>query len=66
MIDHPDTYTLSREDWLVLNRALSGAALNLTGNKKSLQEKAENLLRLRKAQLVLSESYQRARLLQDF
>lgn len=54
---HPETYTLNREEWLEVNRALAGASLQLNYVVAKGQEKKDRLNLVRRAQDILSTSY---------
>ena len=56
---HPETYTLSREEWLAVNSALATAALYASGCFR--QPRPESLAKARKAREILSASYARAK-----
>ena len=58
---HPETYILSREEWLDINRALAGAALQLNFVVAKGEEKIDRLERVRNAQDILSASYKAAK-----
>ena len=59
MLEHPENYTLTREEWSLVNRALCGARLEMQfpskGNRK------ERLIRVAEALDIISHSYARAK-----
>ena len=59
---HPDTYVMSRDEWLEVNRVLSGAALSLAmpGSRVTKEKRPRRLQEVRCAQTTMSEVYQRA------
>lgn len=60
MTAHPETYTLTREEWLTVNRALAGASLGLLGWKGDTPERKDRRAMVQAAQEILSASYDRA------
>lgn len=60
MTSHPETYTLTREEWRAVNRALVGANLELQGWKGDTLERKDRRARVNAAQEILSASYDRA------
>jgi hypothetical protein len=66
MTDRPETYALSSEEWLEVNRALAGASLGLlhwyvgiAGRKAETRKERQVLVS--RAQEILSKSYEDAR-----
>ena len=57
--EHPTTYTLTRQEWLDINRALAGAALQMTRGR-DMERRDIRLQRIRKAQDIMGHSYDRA------
>ncbi len=59
---HPDTYTLTRDEWLAVNQALAGAALVIAvpGLDRAAGARLQRRNHVRKAQNILSASYKRA------
>ena len=62
MTDHPDTYVLSRDEWLTIDRVLCDASLALStaGSKFERTNRKERHQAIRHAQTILSEVYERA------
>lgn len=62
MPDHPETYTLTREEWSAINRALAGAALgaSLPRSNAANVRSRDRLACIREAQDILSAAYDRA------
>ena len=61
-MEHPENYNLTRYEWLEINRALSGAALQLNFVVAKGEKRIERLERVRNAQDILSTSYKAAQI----
>lgn len=59
---HPETYTLTRDEWLKITRVLSDAALTLLNRSSDRGTVRERFGRVRDAQDILSNAYDAARL----
>ena len=61
-MQHPEIYTLTRDEWLAIDQALAGAALAMALPCKNIanQQRVERRIRVRKAQNILGASYERA------
>ena len=57
-MEHPKTYTLTREEWSTINRALCGSRLGIQFPDRD--KRKERLIRLAEALDIISESYERA------
>ncbi len=62
MFDFAENVTMTREEWLAVNRALSGASLGMRNlrNPAELDRRTASLKRVRDAQNIMSEIHQRA------
>lgn len=59
MMTHPETYTMTRAEWLEINRTLADASLAIS-MPDGRRGAAARLGRVRAAQDIMSEIYQRA------
>lgn len=62
MREFAETVTMTREEWLAINRALAGASLGMRNlrNAAEIGRRDESLKRVRGAQDTMSEIHQRA------
>lgn len=59
-LTHPETYTLTRDEWLEVNRTLSGCFLALSMPGDHYGKRSDRLKAVRAAQEILSDVYRRA------
>lgn len=61
MANHPEDYVMSREEWLEINSVLAGCCLSLQRHdSRERTKRNDRLLRVKYAQQIMSEVYQRA------
>ena len=58
-MDHPDTYSLTRAEWLAINRALAGAHLSMVYGDPAGADR-RRLRQVQDAQTILSAAYDSA------